>query len=131
MALKLFEAGQYFKDKYEESQKENEIKKNDKNGSNFKNGFVYIIKDMSKNNVYKIGKTLYLTNRLKALKTGNPFIQIIASLQSCNYAYIENFLHEYLENKNILNEWFELNEKELNEIINDFGFNRGLTQGSL
>jgi hypothetical protein len=103
---------------------DNNIEINNKNNDNIaKEGFVYIIKDNSKENCYKIGKTLYLTNRLKSLQTGNPYIEIIATLKTYDFNKIEKELHKKLKSKRIKNEWFEIEKNLLKFIINNYKFN--------
>jgi predicted GIY-YIG superfamily endonuclease len=89
-----------------------------------KEGFVYIAKQKDKS--YKIGITIDLEKRRKTFKIGNPFIEILASKKCINYKEIEKKIHYLLQDKKISGEWFDLNIDLLENIINDFNFNRHL-----
>ena len=91
--------------------------------SNRHTGFVYIIKDKSKDNIYKIGKTKNLNNRLDALSTGNIYIEIMASKYTAYYNILETKLHEYFKKDRIKGEWFCIKEGKIKEIIKLLGFN--------
>lgn len=98
------------------------LSEKNKNIDNKSIGFVYLIKDC-KSGYLKIGKTKYLTERLKSLKTGNPNITIIASKKSENYSKLEKHLHKVYRENNICGEWFKLSDYEISEIIQDYKFN--------
>ena len=80
-------------------------------------GFVYIMKDNKKQNCYKIGKTKDITSRLKALKTGNPDLQVIATVKSIDYDCLEKYLHWTYRQNNISCEWFSFTDDELQDLI--------------
>lgn len=88
------------------------------------NGFVYIAKQRNETCIYKIGKTENITQREKTFKTGNAYIDIIASTQSNNPYKLEKILHNQLAGKRLTGEWFELNTDEIEWIINAYGFVR-------
>lgn len=81
-----------------------------------KNGYVYLICDPA-NNVFKIGVTRNLNSkRIKKLQTGNPTELHITSLYEAQWPFrLETMLHTKYKNKQILNEWFEL---ELCDVVN-------------
>lgn len=65
--------------------------------------------------MYKIGITKNdVSIRIKALQTGNPYkISLVDTFQSKWASKIENYLHLHFKEKNVLNEWFILNEEEV------------------
>lgn len=71
---------------------------------------VYLIRDSSKDNVYKIGVTRgNLEKRIKKLQTGNSGeIHLVKSYETIYPFFIEKKLHKLFENKKVINEWFEL-----------------------
>lgn len=77
-------------------------------------GYVYLIHD-SGNNYYKIGVTkTSIKKRMKKLQTGNPTELTLCSYVETTYPYrLENMLHIYFKSKNILNEWFALDELDI------------------
>jgi hypothetical protein len=85
-------------------------------------GFIYIIKDISKENIYKIGKTKYLQERLNALSTGNPNLEIIATKQTSKFHILERKIHKYYKANRIKGEWFKLSDIELQYIIKRLNF---------
>lgn len=86
------------------------------------NGFVYIAKQTNENNLYKIGMTKDLENREKTFKTGNMFVEIIASMNNTKYKEIEKMLHKKLDSYRIAGEWFLLEKDLIQSIIKEFGF---------
>ena len=79
-------------------------------------GFIYLITDKE---YTKIGATSYNVNkRLNELQTGNPKkLEIIGSYRVKNKLTTEKFLHNKFKEKNVLGEWFELNQKEITDIL--------------
>lgn len=108
---------------------EEKISKIVTNKQKLKNGFVYIVKDFSKDNIYKIGKTKSLEKRIATLKTANPFIDIVASLQSDSYDIIEKALHRHFRYEKIYSEWFCIADERLKNIVKELNFNIHLKQG--
>jgi hypothetical protein len=82
---------------------------------------VYIMKNKS-NSLYKIGKSLYPEQRRKELssKEGSE-LEIIALKENEGYM-LENKIHRDLKDKNVVNEWFSLNDLELDTLIKNYGF---------
>jgi hypothetical protein len=84
--------------------------------------FVYLISDLEKNNIYKIGVTKYknkedIQKRIKKLQTGNGGELHLCRYHESEYPFlIENYLHFIFQNNNIKNEWFELST----DIVNQF-----------
>ena len=77
-------------------------------------GYIYLLKSK---NFYKIGKTKYLKDRMKAYKTENPFeIEIIIQKEVEDYVKIEKELLKKFEDKQIKGEWFKLNKDDVEEI---------------
>jgi len=92
----------------------------DNKSSEEKFGFVYIAKQQD--NIYKIGITKDIEARRKSLKTGNPFIEIIATKRTHSYYILEKQLHDKFTDKNINGEWFSFTDSEIKGIIIAFGF---------
>jgi hypothetical protein len=83
--------------------------------------YVYLIKCSI---YYKIGFSKNPQNRLKTIKTHNPFdVKLFATLKTDNYLSVEKNLHNLFANKNSKREWFELNEDDLISLKIDYGFN--------
>ena len=81
-------------------------------------GYVYLIKEEeSDDNKYKIGMTnKTLEERMNSLQIGNPNkLVLIDYYQSKNPRDIEKTLHNLLRNKNILREWFDLNDDDVKQ----------------
>lgn len=78
-------------------------------------GRVYILGDKNESGYYKIGATRGLmSKRLKALQTGNSSALYVESVYETEHPFIiENILHNKLEHKRVLNEWFELDYDEV------------------
>ena len=77
-------------------------------------GYIYVIKS---NNLFKIGRTKNIKERIKDYKTQNPFeIEVIFKKKVNDYVKAENKLLEKFKNKKKKGEWFELTEKDINWI---------------
>lgn len=79
----------------------------------------YIMYDKSAN-LYKIGRSRNIDDRLKDLRTGNPSIILIAYLDSDK----ETELHQRLALQRVENEWFEFGTRTLDNIIREFRFKK-------
>lgn len=77
-------------------------------------GFVYLLGDFEKPGIYKIGVTRgSIARRIKKLQTGNSGEIYVCKYYRTDYPFfIEKHLHNKYNSKNILNEWFELDEEE-------------------
>lgn len=83
--------------------KEKEIKDN--------SGFIYLIKSK---NIYKIGRSKLIKDRLKTYRTENPFgIKIILVKKVKDYIEKEKELLVKFKKNQIRGEWFKLNKKEI------------------
>ena len=82
-------------------------------------GYVYLICDPS-NTTFKIGVTRDKDNqRIKKLQTGNSTELFISSIYKTKYPFrMETMLHSRFANKNILNEWFSLDAKDVGQFKN-------------
>lgn len=90
-------------------------KKNEEKGlGGFK---TYILSD-SNVGIYKIGKSRDMKGRIKDLSIGNAYLNLVAYIDKD----IERELHKRLDNKRFQGEWFRLTKKEVNEIIEEYGF---------
>lgn len=83
--------------------------------------FVYLIREISEKVKYKIGMTRgTVEKRLKQLQTGNPNeLTLIDSYQTENPFYIEKMLHFKYNQKNVMNEWFDLTMDEVSSFQDD------------
>jgi hypothetical protein len=75
--------------------------------------FTYLMFD---GNYYKIGKSKNPLMRLKALKTGNPNIELLAYTDKIEEKYLHN---RFFESK-IGGEWFNLSKEKLKSLMNYF-----------
>lgn len=83
--------------------------------------YVYLIKSSI---YYKIGYSKNPKNRLKTIKTHNPFeVVLFAQLKTDDYLILEKELHQLFSNKNSRREWFELHEEDLLHLKIEYGFN--------
>jgi hypothetical protein len=80
--------------------------------------FIYIIRDLVKKNVYKIGISKEPQKRIKNLQTGNSNkIKIIFELKvfkDIKSRQVEKVIHQYLKEKNmwISGEWFKIENED-------------------
>jgi hypothetical protein len=82
-------------------------------------GWIYIIHDFSKER-YKIGKAKHPSSRLSNLKTYNPETKIYAQYKSFDYSSDERKLHKLFKDKHVIQEWFNLDVKDLQMIAQFF-----------
>lgn len=80
-------------------------------------GFIYLIKESDDSNRYKIGMTKKaVTKRKKELQTGNSNeLQTILTYETETPYKLEQMLHFYYKEYNVINEWFELTDEQVNE----------------
>ena len=72
-----------------------------------RSGYVYFIQDTKSLNL-KIGCSQNVTNRMKALKTGNPYLKLIVKINVSNMREKEKYYHRKFHQYRIKNtEWFE------------------------
>jgi hypothetical protein len=79
-------------------------------------GNIYFVTD---GNFTKIGATTYnVDKRLVELQTGNAKkLSVIGFYEVDNKITTERYLHELFNDRNILNEWFDLSLSDINEIL--------------
>jgi len=73
--------------------------------------FTYLMTDGA---LYKIGQSVNPEQRLKQIKTGNPFCELICFGDKVS----EQQLHVYFFKRRISGEWFSLEAKQIEEIKN-------------
>lgn len=75
-----------------------------------KKGYVYLLGDVGKEFMFKIGVTRgTIERRIKKLQTGNSSeLYIVDYFQTEHPFFIEKWMHIKYCNKKILNEWFEM-----------------------
>lgn len=84
-------------------------------------GFIYLIGEIDNDKNYKIGvtKKKNITERKNELQTGNSQELYIKHQFETNYPYkLEKMLHRHFNDKKIINEWFELDNIDINNFIN-------------
>lgn len=81
-------------------------------GQTHYNMYTYILKS---HDLYKIGKANNVQNRLRSIKTGNPYVELIQTING-NY---EKYLHHKYKEKRIIGEWFSLSTADLAYIIQE------------
>lgn len=84
-------------------------------------GFVYLIGDKERFGCYKIGATRGNVNkRLKTLQTGNGGELYIEKIHETEHPFIvENILHNRFMYKKTMNEWFDLDLKDVTDFENN------------
>ena len=82
-------------------------------------GYVYLIGDWGKENLYKIGVTKgTIERRIKMLQTGNSSeLYIVNYYQTDHPFFTEKQLHLRFGSKKVLNEWFELDIEDVNNFV--------------
>ncbi|QYB17539.1 hypothetical protein PV-S19_0175 [Pacmanvirus S19] len=81
-------------------------------------GYIYFITEIPFNNKVKIGMSKNPLKRIKQLQTGNPSkLVIYYTFESEDYKLLERTLHNICADKKIINEWFEMEESELQSLI--------------
>ena len=81
-------------------------------------GFVYLIGEKNNEGRYKIGSTRAknVNKRLKQLQTGNSSELYIKNYHETDNPFkLEKMLHNRFKSSNLIGEWFELNESDINE----------------
>ena len=78
----------------------------------------YIIRQEG-TNLYKIGKSSMLGNRINQLQTGNPNKLIIYATSEGNSEWL---IHNQLETKNKIGELYELKQTDLKEVLRVMAF---------
>lgn len=94
-----------------------------KQNSKKKNGFVYIAKQLNEDNLYKIGCTNNISKRTGTFKTGNCFVEIVASKRVEDKYYSEHWFHQYFNSKHYKNEWYKLSDEDIEMLLKIFDFN--------
>ena len=82
--------------------------------------WIYLISDLENQGVYKIGMTRCkdINKRKKELQTGNPNIMFVDNTFETDYPFkIEKMLHNRFAPKQKLNEWYELEQKDIDNFI--------------
>lgn len=81
-----------------------------------KEGYVYLIYDSSQS-AYKIGKTkTAVEKRIKQLQTGNANELRLINYFTTKYpSFVETSLHKQFNDKNVMNEWFDLTQDDVDE----------------
>lgn len=83
-----------------------------------KNEYCYLMTDGT---YYKIGKSINPNQRLKQLQTANPNIELIDYTDKIK----EKDLHKLYINSKVSLEWYNLNQKQINDIL--YMFKNGKT----
>ena len=83
-------------------------------------GYVYLLR-CENTNFYKIGVSkIHFKTRLSGIQSGCPFLIIPIYVEYAKeYFRVEKYLHKKYKKKNIRGEWFEFNEKEVEDVINE------------
>lgn len=80
-------------------------------------GYVYVIES---NGLYKIGASANPDSRINALQTSCSFkVQCLCLILSNNMFELEKKLHRKYQSKRLNGEWFELLDKDIQEIVVD------------
>jgi hypothetical protein len=88
-----------------------------RNKEKYPNSDIYIFK-MDKLGLYKIGVSQNINRRIKDINSANPYSVNLYYSLSVNNAYdLEYLIHNKYEGSALQNEWFELTDKMLSEVI--------------
>ena len=81
-------------------------------------GYVYVLGDFTRENIYKIGVTRgNVEKRIKKLQTGNSGEIFLCMKHWTKYPFfIERTLHDKFSENRIMNEWFMLEKEGINQI---------------
>jgi hypothetical protein len=85
-------------------------------------GYCYIMKDDLYPMYYKIGKAKNPTIREKTLLHDSPTISLFKAVKTESMSKLESELHNIFEDKRYRGEWFKLTEKDINWLIETYGF---------
>jgi hypothetical protein len=92
---------------------------------------VYIIKPSTKDNIYKIGHTKNLINRLKDLQVSHfDELEICHHFETDKALQAEKLLHDIFWNKRIRGEWYKLDNLDIAFIKRISGFDVSFVWGS-
>lgn len=82
-------------------------------------GYVYVIKDVSRTNSYKIGRTNHPETRMNNFGVMLPFeTKVIAILKTGDAETLEQRLHHKFAGQHNRGEWYDLSENQILEIQN-------------
>lgn len=82
-----------------------------------KQGHVYIF-SIGHDNLYKIGCTENVENRLKHLRAGNPFLRCVWSAWTKDKNALESEIHYKMRKFHVDREIFKLEQRQISEINN-------------
>lgn len=93
------------------------------NSINKPDGYIYIAKLNNFNNIFKIGVSSNVNRRISDLDASSPFgVSLVKSFFFKNVYNIEECIHDNYDNDLIRREWFNLDNKEIDNIIFDLSF---------
>lgn len=130
--FKKDEEGNYYNERLEEEvvrrKKYSESRRNNRNKCNNSNTCVYLIKNLD-TGLTKIGSSNNPERRIIELKNqlNTENLKILAFVENVEQK-IETELHNIYSNKNRINEWFELDEKDISNIICNYHMKNHMTQ---
>jgi hypothetical protein len=81
-------------------------------------GFIYIFKA---GDVYKIGRTNNVGRRLSEIQRTHPAAEVYHSRKVQYVASLEESLHGFFDSKRVRDEWFSLDESDLNLAVHTIG----------
>lgn len=79
--------------------------------------FIYLISNIDNDNICKIGvtKKRNINERMNQLQTGSSNELYLRKYFETKYPFkLEKMLHRHFHNNNVLNEWFELSDDDIN-----------------
>ena len=79
-----------------------------------KEDYLYIIKS---NDKFKIGYTKDIKSRMNDYKIHFGLVEIVYIYKSFNCFKLESIIHNLVKDKNIRGEWFDLDDKDILDII--------------
>ena len=85
-------------------------------------GYCYLMKDGNYPDVIKIGISSTPVLREKTLGHQIPNIKLYKVLKTENMREIESALHNRYKNKHVRGEWYNLTNKDIKDIVEEYGF---------
>lgn len=81
-------------------------------------GYVYLVKAVYPERIYKIGKSSEPKKRLKKMGVKLPFpIEVMHLIRTDDMSKCERALHIEYDDKRLEGEWFELDERDVKDIL--------------
>lgn len=89
------------------------------NIANLRAGFIYLV--VNSNDEHKIGVTINPDRRIKKIGQGVPYkVEVVAAFEVADMSAEERFWHDEFSLKRIRNEWFDLDEADIERFLANY-----------